>query len=275
MKKIDVLIFGGQSNMQGQTECLSETEVVEGAYEYKWLTDEVIPLSNPVGENVRFDGMRDCITAQQLSKKPLVEVLETYVLLASWCENTNLVPSFCRAYLSRIKGEDKKVLAVHTAKGSTRIDEWLPGTKGYRALLEKSMAAIEKIKENYEIAHIFFIWLQGESDAIAGVRKQEYKEKLGLLNEALRTDLCIQKFGIIRVGRFTNDDRDWEIINAQNEMCEEQTEFLMLTDIATQLNRKSEYMNPTVAGHYSARGLEVLGTEAGKALGIYKANTER
>ena len=40
----------------------------------------------------------------------------------------------------------------------------------------------------------------------------------------------------------------------------------MLTDIATQLNEQSEYMNPCVRGHYSAKGLEKLGMEAGKTL---------
>ena len=30
--------------MQGQSERLSETEVVKDAYEYKWLTDEALPL---------------------------------------------------------------------------------------------------------------------------------------------------------------------------------------------------------------------------------------
>ena len=36
MKETDILIFGGQSNMQGQTEILSEAEVVPNAYEYRF-----------------------------------------------------------------------------------------------------------------------------------------------------------------------------------------------------------------------------------------------
>jgi hypothetical protein len=43
----------------------------------------------------------------------------------------------------------------------------------------------------------------------------------------------------------------------------------MLTKIATRLNSDPEYMNPHVLGHYSAKGLETLGREAGKALGEY------
>ncbi|MBR3895125.1 MAG: hypothetical protein IKJ35_08280 [Clostridia bacterium] len=47
---MDVIIFSGQSNMQGQSERLSENDVVNDAYEYKWLTDELLPLQNPVGK---------------------------------------------------------------------------------------------------------------------------------------------------------------------------------------------------------------------------------
>ena len=41
--------------MQGQSECLSEDNVVENAFEYKFLTDESVPLKNPVGENITVD----------------------------------------------------------------------------------------------------------------------------------------------------------------------------------------------------------------------------
>ena len=51
---MDIIIFGGQSNMQGQTEGLpQENEPVAGALEYRYLTDECIPLQHPVGEDVR------------------------------------------------------------------------------------------------------------------------------------------------------------------------------------------------------------------------------
>ena len=48
---LDILIFGGQSNMQGQTEALPiPNEPVDGASEYRYLTDSLIPLQHPVGE---------------------------------------------------------------------------------------------------------------------------------------------------------------------------------------------------------------------------------
>ena len=74
------------------------------------------------------------------------------------------------------------------------------------------------------------------------------------------------------MGCFTNDERDLEIISAQNEVCIENADFLMLTEIVTELNSRKEYMNPFVSVHYSANGLEKLGMEAGKNLGAFVKN---
>ena len=271
MKKIDIIMFGGQSNMQGQTEVLSEEQVVELAYEYRWLDNEMKPLKNPVGENIRYDRKYEGTSMEYKAQLSHEEVLRTYVLLASCDGHTNLVPEFCRAYLEQIHSE-AEVLAVPVAKGSTQIHEWLPGTEGYKAIVEKTTAAIRKAEERYEVRKIFFVWLQGESDAIAGVEKETYKERLKELNKALKKELEVECFGIIRVGCFTNDEKDWKIIDAQSEICWENSDFLMLTEMATQLNEMKEYMNPYVAGHYSAKGLEKLGAEAGKTLGTYVAN---
>ena len=166
--------------------------------------------------------------------------------------------------------EEIEVLAAHVAKGSTQISEWLPGTKGYEVIINKGNGAVAYVKQHGQIGRIFFVWLQGESDAIARVSKDDYKNKLKVLNQALRTDLGIECFGLIRVGRFTRDERDLEIICAQNEICNEQKEFLMLTEIATELNEQEEYMNPYVKGHYSAKGLETLGAAAGKRFAEYR-----
>ena len=73
----------------------------------------------------------------------------------------------------------------------------------------------------------------------------------------------------IRVGRFTNDQRDLEIIDAQDEICKENGFFLMLTRITTKLNRCVRYMNPDVKGHYSAEGLIKLGDEAARTLAAF------
>ena len=257
---MDILIFGGQSNMQGETEALIGTEPVPGAWEYKFLTDSLEPLKNPVGENVRTDG-----TAGYLYEKGVDQQmwLRDHALGAACYGHTNMVPEFCRTY-TELTGHE--VIAVHAAKGSTQVYQWLPGTDGYRLLKEKAAAAIRKVGAP---ERIFFMWLQGESDAIFETTKADYKAMCTELSEALKHDLGVEKFGMIRVGRFVNDERDLVIMSAQDELCRENEDFLMLTDAAVTLNVIPEAMNPYVCGHYSARGLELLGRAAATTLGLY------
>ena len=263
---MDVIVFCGQSNMQGQSETLSESEPVQNAYEYKWLTNKLVPVKNPVGESIRYDGSEGYMLT---SNDQIPDWLEDHVLGAASYGHTNLVPSFCRAYIEQ---SETDVLAVHAAKGSTVIAHWLPGTDGYRAIVEKTQAAIRKARREHTVCKIYVVWLQGESDAISGNSKEYYKEKLAELASALKNDLAVDRFAIIRVGRFTGDARDQAIIDAQDEICEEHEDLLMLTKIATELNSKPEFMNPDVHGHYSAKGLEVLGRAAGGALGKARKN---
>ena len=263
--KTDIIIFGGQSNMQGQSEVLTECEVVEGALEYRFLTDTLKPLCNPVGEDIRYDGSAGYRFDDGVM---LGEWVADHVLASACYGHTNLVPSFVRAY---IKETGKNVIAVPAAKGSTNIESWLPSSPGYRALASKAAAAIKKASETYDIERIYIVWLQGESDAIESVSKACYKERLMTVAESLKADLGIERFGVIRVGRYNFDKRDDEIISAQDEICRESPLFLMLTDIATTLNEDATMMNPYVPGHYSALGLETLGTAAGTALGKHRA----
>jgi len=263
-KSMDVIVFAGQSNMQGQSERLSENEVVRNAYEYKWLSNKIVPLRNPVGECIRYDGTEGYLLEKN---EDIPNWLKDHVLGAASYGFTNLVPSFCRAYIDQC---ESNVLAVHAAKGSTMISYWMPGTDGYRAIVEKTEAAIRKAKREHTVENVYFVWLQGESDAINGNTKEYYKEQITLLAQSLKKDLAIDKFAVIRVGCFTGDERDWQIIEAQDEVCEECEDFVMLTNIATQLNQKPECMNPNVHGHYSAKGLEILGNAAGGALGKIK-----
>lgn len=259
---MDIIIFSGQSNMQGQTERLSDNSIVKRAYEYKWLQHELTPLCNPVGENITYDKKAGEFAAD---KELFAAWRKKHVFGASTYGYTNLVPKFCEAYIAQTGNE---VIAVHAAKGNTVIRQWLPGTSAYQMLKEKALCAIRKVQEDYKLGHIYFVWLQGESDAIKGHTRGEYKEQMLLLQKALKEDLGIEKFGVIRVGRFTNDDRDLEIIAAQEEVCQENVDFVMLTRIATELNQESECMNPNAEGHFSAKGLERIGETAGNMLGI-------
>ncbi|MCQ2426674.1 MAG: sialate O-acetylesterase [Lachnospiraceae bacterium] len=257
-----MIFFGGQSNMQGQTEARLTQSFNPDALEYRFLTDGFVPVSDPVGEDIHpddtegypFTAETDCLTW-----------LGEHITGSSCYGNSNLVPSFLRAYRKRT---DTPTAAVHIAKGSTVIADWLPGTAGYGILLKKSLSAIRKAEESFSVRHRYFVWLQGESDAIASTPCEVYAERLRLLGESLRRDLGITVFGVIRVGRFVGDERDDAIMNAQAEVCRTDAPFFrLLTDRAAELNLDPTCMNPFVQGHFSAHGLDVLGSLAGDALG--------
>ncbi len=263
----DVIIFCGQSNMQGVSECLSENIPVNNAWEYKYCSDELVPLRNPVGEDITYDGKKGFAytfnekgwkdeNAEKLSQ------WRTQTALGAACYGyTNLVPSFCREYL---KGSEKKAVAIHVAKGSTQIVQWQDGSDIYKVMLQKVSKGIKKIGVE-QINKVYFIWLQGESDACMSVSKKEYLENLIKLKNSLKKDIGIDRFGIIKVGDFANDERDKEIQNAQEEVCKIDSDFVMLTTISNEL-LETGYVNPYHRGHYSAKGLEILGTSAGNAL---------
>ena len=176
---MDLIVFGGQSNMQGQSECLSENDVVKDAYEYKWLTDEVVPLKNPVGEDITYEETCGSVFSEETDQ---ADWLQKHVTGSACFGHTNLVPAFCRAY-TQISG--RNVTAVHIAKGSTVIADWLPGSRGYEILVKKAAAARKKVNPD----RVFFVWLQGESDAIFKSTAGYYKEALNRFCDALKKEI--------------------------------------------------------------------------------------
>ncbi len=260
--KTDIIIFGGQSNMQGQSECLLNGYAAEGCMEYLYITDSLVPLKNPCGEYIKIDGSvgeefkGDLIA----NEDEFIKWLNSIALGASFEGGTNMIPAFCKSYRKEC---GNNVVAVSAAKGSTRLIKWLEGSKEHEILIKKASAAIGKCNR---INKIYFVWLQGESDALSSVSAKEYEEKLIEFKNQLKQKLGIDKFAIIRVGRFTNDDRDLEIIKAQEAVCCNDSDFVMLTRITTSINEKAEYMNPVFRGHYSAKGLEYIGEVAGATL---------
>ncbi|MBR3934798.1 MAG: hypothetical protein IKJ68_12950 [Clostridia bacterium] len=261
--KYDVIIFGGQSNMQGQTEALSECAQKEGCFEYRYLTDSLVSLKNPVGEYIKTDGTAGCpfVGDPVAEEDKFVEWKNGLCVGAATDGNTNLVPSFCQSYREACS---RDVVAVHASKGATYISDWLKGTPGYEMIVKKTKAAVLKAKN---VENIYFVWLQGESDACNSLTKGDYEKSITELKNSLKEDLGIKKFGIIRVGHFAGDKRDDEIINAQEAVCQMDDDFVMLTRLTSELELTKKYMNPYAKGHFSARGLELIGEVAGTFLG--------
>ncbi len=255
----DIIIFSGQSNMQGQSERLLGASPIKGALEYLFLSDSLVPLRNPCGENVLSD---------------LGEGYDYYDGAPSWhaehmlgaaCYgNTTLVPAFCNSY---IKESGREVAAVHAARGATRLSDWLCPTDRFKVFISKCKAAINKVRASDTVGEVFIVWLQGESDALEKVSKDEYKRMLCEFRASVNEEFPLDGFGIIRVGKFANDEWDLEIIRAQEELGRTE-DFSLLTRITgTCTNDHERYINPRARGHYNAEALELIGSAAGKNLG--------
>ena len=253
----DIIIFAGQSNMEGQTERLADGSVIAGAYEYKYAADSLLPLCDPFGEDLHFDG-----TAGEAYEDYMgMTWHEKHVFGGSAYGNTTLIPEFCRTY---INATEREVTAVGAAKGAAELEYFMPGGAWYEMTVKKTAAAINKTADFS--GRVYLIWLQGESDAIIGKDADTYIRQIKAIAHALQNDVGLQRFCIIRVGRFTNDLRDDAIIEAQSRVCKEDGFFLMLTEEAAEMNGVPEYMNPFVGGHFSALGLQKLGRDAAETL---------
>lgn len=244
---MDVIIFCGQSNMQGQTEGLpQENEVVQGAKEYRALTNSFVELKHPVGEDMPNEFIK-----------------------AAHNGGGTLVPAFCRTYIEKT---GKEVVAIHVAKGSTTIAEWLKGTQCYHYAKEKILAGLKKAREEGTVERVYFVWLQGESDGVIKTSKEEYLQRLIALKNQLKKDVGIDKFGVIRVGYFALAKEDNEaIFSAQEEAVKTDEEFIMLTRICEELSKDSfnkEFMS--VYGHYNNKAQDMIGTAAGGTLGDFR-----
>ncbi len=242
---VDLLIFGGQSNMQGQTECDPPDKAVAGAKEFRLLTKSFVPLKNPVGEDIGE------------------------LLLASHLGRGSLVPYFAESYREKT-GRD--VVCVHVAKGATVISQWLKsdprGKDRYAKLIGKVSACRELLRE--EIGHTYFIWLQGESDALAKTPENVYLSRLRELKKDLGEDLGIDKFMIIEVGWFASHfggkDADEAIQSAQEKAAKEDG-FAMLTDVTKELSLDPANMNPEAVGHFNNASMKTIGKAAGERAG--------
>ena len=242
--KADFIFFGGQSNMQGQTEAKDNFEVSQNAYEYRLETDSLKKLSNPVGEDIGE------------------------ILLGSHLGNGSLVPYFAEKYCLET---GKNVVAVHVAKGATVIAQWLKdgdeGRERYAKTIEKINGALSKAEADKK----YYVWLQGESDALAKTTEDEYCQRLTQFKNDLKKDVGIDKFFIIKVGYFASNferkDDDEVIMRAQDRLAREDDDFVILTDVTLQLSQDNTYINPEAVGHYNNEAMKIIGETAGEVAG--------
>lgn len=253
---MDVLIFMGQSNMQGSTgeKCFEPTGC--GVFEYRYLTNELKPLISPVGEDIESDTGELLLTGSALG-------------------NGSMVPYFANVY-AKSRG---KTVAIHSAKGNTSIAEWKKGTERFNIAVEKIKAGIKKAAETGNVNRVYVIWLQGESDALLRTSQEEYEKSLKQFKNDLKNEFSFNKFCIIKTGYFAAyaewdkdlfEDKkaaDEAIMSAQDSIVKKDSDFVMLTDVTVELSINALFLNPKEFGpHFNNAGMKIIGETAAREL---------
>ncbi len=250
---MDIIIFSGQSNMQGSTSEKDNSPAVSNCYEYLFLTNELVPLKNPVGEDIGDK-----------------------ILWRSGLGNGSLVPYFCKEYFRKT---NKEVVAIHVAKGDSSMREWQNDTERFSVAIEKIKAGISKVKEKAKVDKIYFVWLQGESDALNKTGTENYLQMLIALKNDIKKQIPIEKFCIIKVGHFAEfanwvdlpkeekRKEDYKIMKAQELAPKVDKDFVLLTRVCTKLSLKKKYLNEKECGpHYNNSAMAIIGKKAGSKL---------
>ena len=243
---MDVLLFGGQSNMRGTSRSFPQDVIdFDDVYEYRFNTKSVQLLKHPCGEHIGED-----------------------LLHRASDGNGCMIPDFCRAYKI---ARPVKIMTAHVAKGGSMLWEWEKGCERYNAARDKMLEAIKEAEKIEPVEHIYYMWLQGESDAVYRTSEDEYYKRLIDYKNALKEDLHIEKFGIIRVGYFSKEDEEYDhaIQRAQERCVKDDEDFLMLTRVCEFLSKDKFFINPEHRGHYNNNALAIMGNIAGEYLSRY------
>lgn len=253
LKEADLILFMGQSNMSGAGGNAAEApKLIKGAgYEYRAITqpEELCVLKEPFGEKEHKEGYLD--------DRELIP------------RGGSLVTAFVNAYY---KETGERVVAVSASRGSAQVSSF------NHKLVQDVIGRLENAKrvmteQKVHIRQIYMVWFQGETDAYSGTEEEKY---IGEMQKLLNT---LQPYGVsrcfvIQIGNVTMGD---EVVDTskmqqiQEHLCEEDDNFVLISTLPKTLS-EPPYMEDGI--HFTQKGLNKIGQDAGKNMGIYIRSSE-
>lgn len=253
-EKVDLFLFAGQSNMSGKGN-KEEAPVVLRGYEFRAVSDPttLYPIAEPFGimEN-REDGINDTWEGMTILRK-----------------TGGMVSAFANAYYSYT---GKAVVGVSCSEGATTISQWMPGTKKYEDLLERSQLAKKYLmqSEQYSLQKTYLLWCQGESDGDIGTTYDDYYQSLSLLMNSLVEQNVIDHSFVVAIGNNGNDPNLYNTIHsAQVKLCQDSEVCTLVSDSFRGMQEKGLMIDDY---HYCQEGYNIVGEEAGKNVAVYLFN---
>ncbi len=245
---VDVVFFMGESNMSGfgGDASLAPKVSEDAGVEFRAISDptKLYPISEPFGKDeIDPDGLNDYPGSKKGS----------------------LVSSFVKEY-NDLTG--RRIVAVSASMGSADMDKWTSDgvMKDVKNRFNTTLSFLED--NDYKAAHIYAVWLQGESDGLKGSAESTYKDALDKFMKPLFKS-GLEKVFIIVSGR-TIDYTDiyQNVINAQIEMCTNDDHYALATTVLTKVN--TEFM--TDQYQYNQHVLNYVGAEAAKSVAFFTEN---
>lgn len=248
LKTVDLVIFAGQSNMAGGGGDAGSAPSVphDQGYEFRY---------------------GKCPTGLYDITEPFGIYQNGYLSDPDGIRKGSLVSSFCNAYY---KATGVPVLAFSATRSGSSINYWLtPEVQG--ELSSKFDLVNAWCSSNHiNIRKRYVVWLQGETDAMAGMNSETYEAGLSGAFTPLIGKGLDQVF-VITIGQVGGMPGAYDLIaNAQINLCNNSPYFTLGTDVLRIL--PDVYIPDTI--HYNQSALDTAGAQAASTAALFtKATT--
>ena len=247
-KKVDLVMFIGQSNMAGRGVASESVVVTEGhGYEFRAISDptQLYPVVEPFGLN---------------ENNPTSGVSEK-------SKTGSLVSAFIEGHY---KYRQVPIVGVSCSVGGTSTSFWAPDKKPLNdAIARHNSAKVWLEKNGYTIEHDYMVWLQGENDAVSDVTSDQYATNLIAIIEEMVAEAGVEFCAVIRIGNAKNDptlaDR---IILSQTNLCKTYEKAVLVSTMLA--GCVGEEMKDT--WHFTQATYNKAGIDAGKYAAYYLNN---
>ncbi len=247
MKKIDFILFMGQSNMAGRGAVSAEhpepvPQLIEGAgYEYRAVSapGRLSPLEEPFGitEN-RADGIND----PRKSGSMVTSFVNT------WYTCTGI-----------------PVVGVSASKGGSSILRWQPGAPFMIDAEERVKSALRFFDESgITVRRKLLLWCQGESDGDCGMSGSDY---ISYFTKTLDTVLGwgLEHCYMVKIGKYNGSQNiDYSIIrNAQEKIASTDSRVTICSRLFETMRERGLMKDDF---HYFQEGYNEVGADAARTI---------
>lgn len=258
-KRVDLIVFAGQSNMSGRGEAGAAVQCADGAgYEYKAVShpEGLLPIREPFGLNEDKEGAISDRTEDGGTKR-----------------RGSMVSAVADTYHART---GRTIVGVSASIGGSNTEQWK------QVYLADAVERLDQAKaflseHQFLVERLFVVWCQGESDGDAKRSAADYTANTREIFRAFQAHGA-EKCFLVQIGHYNYVDypegqdgltgQEWDcyyevVRNAQAALCETDEDFIFAGSFEDCLHdMKDDY-------HYHQNAYNKVGNQVGGALADY------